>query len=91
MGLRFEEGCFNRRETKEQFVLEVPEVLQTVWKPLQSNLRDDSGWIYAANGPTTPSQLGDIVFSFKLVFLQNPGSAAGPKPNPAGSRIWIPT
>ena len=78
MGLRFEEACFNRREKKEQFVLEGAEVLQAVWKPLQSTLMDDSGWIYAANGPTTPSELGDRAFSFKnqLIFLQNPGSAA---------------
>ena len=59
-------GCFNRREKKEQYVLEVAEVLQAVWKPFQSTLMDDSGWIYAANGPTTPSELGDRAFPFKI-------------------------
>ena len=38
-------------------------MLRTYWKRLQSTLRVICGWIYAADGPPTPSEPGDSFIS----------------------------
>ena len=41
------------------FALTVQRACGTPPNPLQSIPRVDPGWIYAADGPSTPSELGD--------------------------------
>ena len=70
VGLGFEEACFNKREKREHWFSEGSKVIRTDRNRLQSFLRVDCGWIYAADGPTTPSELGDRLFSFgKCIFF----------------------
>ena len=44
------------------FVLTPQKLRETSPTPLQSIPRVDPEWIYAADGPPTPSELGDRVF-----------------------------